>query len=202
EWKDLKRHNRCAFASGMIHQITSDLLAGISDAIASVGIQKDFRRLYSVHGQYDDLSFGGARLSARPSFVYDLADIAGSVEFQVSHNSLFDKRGAELNRLFDMHGCVVLGLNGAKRNTIRVAFASASTVVFLRIASLWKTEDFDFQPVNLEPVKPFLELLVAVSLSDLRHRKISRTIRAKNAVPFLVIARHAQRIFRVAVPGL
>src|SRR5262249_12309498 len=155
-----------------------------------------------VRGQYDDLSFGGGRLSARPSFVNDPADIAGSVEFQLSHNSLFDKRGAELNRLFDMHGCVVLGLNGANRNTFRVAFAIASPVVFLRIVSLQQTEDFDFHPIYIETVKPFLELLVAVSLSDLGHRELSRTVCTENTRPLLVIPGDPQRIFRIAVPGL
>src|SRR5262249_41974272 len=73
---------------------------------------------------------------------------------------------------------------------------------FLRIASLWKTEDFDFHPVNLEPVKPFLELLVAVSLSDLGHRELSRTVCTENTRPLLVIPGDPQRIFRIAVPGL
>src|SRR5437867_3622864 len=100
-----------------------------------------------------------------------------------------------------VHGCVVLCLNRAERNAVRVSFAGGAIVVLRRVARLRRCDHPHFCAADDLLVDFRLDLGVAETQRNAGHRKILTAIRPKQSVDLSVIAGYAKLPLGLAVPG-
>ena len=109
----------------MVHQVASNRVA----AIGGIGPQQD-AWIFDGVGSQDDDAAGGAVLCSVPSLVENPRDVSFVVvELKLGHDRLGSQGCSCSERLLDVHDRFVTRLDGAQRDTGRVALARRTLVV-------------------------------------------------------------------------